>query len=113
MDSQDFIQTRSSSGKSIIDDPSSPYFLHHSDGSGLVLVSQSLNGDNYASWKRAMVIALSVKNKLGFIDGSIEKPDENDSNLLNSWIRSNNMVLSWILNSISKDISASITFSDA
>ena len=31
--------------------------------------------------------------------------------LLNSWIRNNNMVISWILNSMSKEISASIIFS--
>ena len=57
-----------------------------------------------------MMIALSVKNKLGFIDGSINKPRGTDLNLLNSWIRNNHMVISWILNSVSKEISASIIF---
>ncbi|KAK0590603.1 hypothetical protein LWI29_029326 [Acer saccharum] len=41
--------SQSSTGKSAIDEPSSPYFLHHSDSPGLVLVSQSLTRDNYAS----------------------------------------------------------------
>lgn len=59
-----------------------------------------------------MTIALSVKNKIGFIDGSILKPDGDDLDLLNSWIR-NNVVISWILNSISKDICVSIIFSDS
>ncbi|KAK2655209.1 hypothetical protein Ddye_008261 [Dipteronia dyeriana] len=36
---------------------------------------RQLSGDNYASWSRAMSIALSVKNKLGFINGSISKPE--------------------------------------
>ena len=58
-----------------------------------------------------MLIALSVKNKLGFIDGSIKKPEGNDICLLSSWMRNNNMVISWILNSVSKEISASIIFS--
>ena len=98
------------STKSAIDEPLSPYFLHHFDDPGLVLVSQPLTGDNYASWNRAMLIALSIKNKLGFINGSIEKPEANDLNLLNSWIRNNNLVISWILNSVSKEISASIIF---
>lgn len=57
-----------------------------------------------------MTIALSVKNKLGFINGSLLKPDGNDLNLLNSF-RNSNMVISWILNSVSKEISASIVFS--
>ncbi|XP_073036794.1 uncharacterized protein [Primulina eburnea] len=98
---------------SAIDDPLSPYFLHHSDNPGLTLVSQSLTGDNYSSWSRAMKIALSVKNKLGFIDGTIVKPSEAESNLINFWTRNNNIVISWILNSVSKEISASVLFSES
>lgn len=47
-----------------------PFFLHQ-PLIGFLLVSQPLTRDNYVSWSRAMVIALSVKNKLGFIDGTI------------------------------------------
>lgn len=97
------------SGQSAIDDPLSPYFLHHSDNPGLSLVSQPLIGDNYSSCSRSMLIALTVKNKVGFIDGSIMAPDATDS-LFQSWIRNNNVVISWILNSVSKEISASIMF---
>ncbi|KAA8542446.1 hypothetical protein F0562_023418 [Nyssa sinensis] len=57
-----------------------------------------------------MLIALSVKNKLGFVDGSIPEPQGTDNDLINSWIRNNNIVISWILNSVSKEISASIIF---
>ena len=81
-------------GRSTIDDSSSNFFLHHSDSPGLVLVSQPLARDNYASWSKAMLIAFSVKNKLGFMDGTIAKPDSNDGVLLQSWIRNNNMVIS-------------------
>ena len=59
-----------------------------------------------------MVIALSVKNKIRFIDGSISRPDDTDLTLLSLWIRNNNIVISWILNSVSKEISGSILFSD-
>ena len=72
----------SSGSRSAIEDPSNPHFLHHLDNPGLVLVSQPLTGDNYSSWSRVMLIALSVKNKLRFVDGSIIKPDANDSALL-------------------------------
>ncbi|KAL5577040.1 hypothetical protein UlMin_018739 [Ulmus minor] len=104
--------SKNTNGNSAIDDTSNPYFLHHSDSPGLVLVSQPLIGENYASWSHALLIALSVKNKLGFIDGSIPKPQGTNPNL-NSWIRNNNIVISWILNSVSKEISASIIFSDS
>ncbi|KAL5760819.1 hypothetical protein ACOSQ2_019657 [Xanthoceras sorbifolium] len=63
---------RVNSARSAMTEPSNPFYLHHSDSPGLVLVSQQLTSDNYASWSRAMLIALSVKNKLGFIDGVIK-----------------------------------------
>ena len=59
-----------------------------------------------------MTIALSVKNKIGFIDESIKKPSGTNSAILNSWIRKNMMIISWILNSVSKEISASIIFAE-
>ncbi|XP_075507387.1 uncharacterized protein LOC142544212 [Primulina tabacum] len=99
--------------RSVVDDPSSPYCLHHSGNPGLVLVSQPLMSDNFASWSIAMPIALSVKNKLGFVDGSISKPSDFEVNLLNVWVRNNNIVISWLLNSVSKDILASILFADS
>ena len=98
--------------KSAIDEPSNPYFLHHSDIPGLMLVSQPLTGDNYTSWSRAMLIALSVKNNIPFIDGSLLRPGGTDSDLLNSWMRNNNIVISWILNSTSKEISASVIYAE-
>jgi len=30
-----------------IDDSSSPYYIHHGDSPGSILVSQLLNGENY------------------------------------------------------------------
>ena len=62
-----------STGKSAIDDPLNPYFLHHSDNPGVALVSQPLTGENYPSWSRVMLIVLSAKNKVGFVDGSLVK----------------------------------------
>lgn len=89
-----------------------PYYLHHFDNPGQMLVSQILTGDNYASWSRSMTISLSVKNKLEFIDGSLPRPPNTDPVLLRSWTRNNNIVISWILNSISKEISASVIYLD-
>lgn len=39
--------------------------------------------------------------------------DDSDPNLLTLWIHSNNIVILWILNSVSKEIWASILFSDS
>lgn len=87
----------------------SPYYLHHKDNTGLVLVNQLLAEENYISWSRSIMITLFVKNKLGFIDGTITHPS---GDLLLAWIRNNNVVIAWILNSVSKEISSSILFSE-
>ncbi|XP_062088784.1 uncharacterized protein LOC133795348 [Humulus lupulus] len=100
--------------KNPLEDPSNPYFLHHGDNPGNTLVSQPLTGqDNYTSWSRAMLLAISVKNKIGFLDGSISKPSISDPVLHTAWIRNNNMVISWILNSVSKEISSSILYDES
>lgn len=77
-----------------LDDASNSYLLHHSDHPGIQLVSQALTCDYYSSWSRLMKLALSVKNKFGFVHGSIPK----SLVLLTSWERNNNqIIMSWIL----------------
>jgi hypothetical protein len=50
-----------------------------------------------------MMMALVAKNKFEFVDGSIMKPPAVDPSL-HGWVRCNNMLLSWMLNFVSKDI---------
>jgi len=88
-------------------DSSSPYYLHSSDQPGQILVTQPLNGDNYATWSRAITMALEAKNKLGFIDGSLLKPEPNSPNF-SHWIRCNSMVQSWLIHSTIPTIANSI-----
>lgn len=102
--------SEASQGRSTIEGSQSPYYLHHSDTSNLVLVSELLTDENYVTWSRSMILTLSIKNKLGFIDGSIPKPTRD---LLPAWTRNNHIVIAWILNSVSKGISSSIIFSES
>ncbi|GMI80076.1 hypothetical protein HRI_001676900 [Hibiscus trionum] len=90
------------------DDGGNPYYLHQSDNPGMVLVLQPLTNDNYNSWRRSMVMALSAKNKLGFVDGSISAPPLIPAEKFNAWTRANNLVNSWLLNVVSKEIAASL-----
>ncbi|KAF5482367.1 hypothetical protein F2P56_002942 [Juglans regia] len=94
------------------EDSSSPFFLHHGDSPETLLVTQVLNGENYHTWRRSMSMALTAKNKIRFVDGSILKPSAS-SPQFSSWIRCNNMVLSWLLNSLSKEIAASVIYEDS
>lgn len=86
------------------------FFLHSSDNPGIVLVNQTLTESNYSSWRRAMFIALSAKNKFGFVDGSIPMSPVDDP-MRPLW-QCNNIVCSWLLNSISKDLTASVIYSN-
>ena len=93
-------------------DAYSPYFLHSSDYPGATLVSTLLNDDNYLKWQRAMKIALNAKHKLGFVDGSLPKPTFYSVDI-QLWERCNDIVLSWILNSIDRSISDSLLYHDS
>ncbi|XP_070035678.1 uncharacterized protein [Nicotiana tomentosiformis] len=67
------------------------YYLHPSYYSGMNLVSFMFDGRGYGGWRRAVVIAMSAKNKLGFIDGSLVIPAA-DSGLQRAWARCNDML---------------------
>nr|XP_016473998.1 PREDICTED: uncharacterized protein LOC107795808 [Nicotiana tabacum] len=67
-------------------DYSDPYFLSSTDHPGLTIVSQVFDGSRYGAWRRSVLIALSVRNKLGFINGSIKTPDEKSAQFEN-WNR--------------------------
>ncbi|XP_070010707.1 uncharacterized protein [Nicotiana sylvestris] len=76
------------------------------------LVSTDFDRRSYGGWRRVVVIALSANNKLGFIDGTLTIPQV-DSGLQKTWARCNDMVLSWILNSLSKEIGESVLYSQS
>ncbi|XP_015163701.1 uncharacterized protein [Solanum tuberosum] len=88
---------------------SHPYFISHSDSPGMLLVNTPFDGKSFAGWKRGFLIALTAKNKAGFIDGSSPEPTT-DSELHKAWLRANNIVISWLLNSLSREISESVIY---
>ncbi|KAF7126391.1 hypothetical protein RHSIM_Rhsim11G0081200 [Rhododendron simsii] len=87
------------------------YFLHPSDNPGTPLVSSPLTGDNYTSWSRAMIRALSAKNKSGFIDGTLPIPPKTDPTH-DPWRRCDDMVSSWLMNALSKELAGSAIYAD-
>ena len=87
-----------------------PFFLPANENPGLMLTSQPLTGpDNYMSWARSVFLALSSRNKFGFVDGLIAEPDSS-SPLYDSWSKCNTIVLSWLTNSLSLDLKASVMY---
>ncbi|XP_008386434.2 uncharacterized protein [Malus domestica] len=88
--------------------PNHPLYLHHLDQPGAVLVPEPLVEDNYSTWVQSMTMALTVKNILGLVDGTIKKSSEDEHEELQQWNRCNNMVKTWLLGSMSKEISSSV-----
>ncbi|XP_021995273.1 uncharacterized protein LOC110892412 [Helianthus annuus] len=92
-------------------DAGDPLFLHPSDSANLSIVSVKLKGaENYRIWSNAMYLALQVKNKIGFVDGSCSR-SETDEVLGRQWDRCNSIVLTWILNSISEELYLGLVYS--
>ena len=58
-----------------------------------------------------MITTLSAKNKPEFVDGSAPEPAKTDG-VYGSWRRCNNMVVSWIVHSVSISIRQSILWMD-
>ncbi|KAK2974742.1 hypothetical protein RJ640_007169 [Escallonia rubra] len=75
-------------------DPKYTYCLSASDHPGLLFVTNPLkeNGENYFTWRRNMLNALVTKNKAGFVNGRIEKPDVNSRDF-EPWVQCNAMQL--------------------
>ncbi|VFQ80665.1 unnamed protein product [Cuscuta campestris] len=87
----------------------SELYLHPMESPSFVLASQKLNAENFSQWRRSAEIALSARNKLGFVTGSTKAPDPS-SPLYQQWIRCNNLVISWILHSVEAGIASSILY---
>jgi len=96
-------------------EPHSPYYLHPSEGSGVMITAVVFDGKNYDLWEWAVRTVLKAKNKLCFIDGSLTRPtskaDEGFSEA-DAWDMANSMLCSWLLNVIDPKLRMSIAYSD-
>ncbi|XP_010480762.1 PREDICTED: uncharacterized protein LOC104759554 [Camelina sativa] len=87
-----------------------PLYLHSTDHVGLQIVTDCLNtGTEFHSWRRSVRMALNVRNKLGFIDGTITQLSS-DHPLYGSWSRCNDMVSTWLMGLVSKKIVQSLLY---
>ncbi|XP_047257698.1 uncharacterized protein LOC124889765 [Capsicum annuum] len=88
---------------------SDPLYQHPSENAGSTLFPVVFYGTGYRSWRREILRALFVKNKLDFINGKSKRPTE-DSPTFGQWERCDNMVTSWLLNSLSRDLADSLQY---
>lgn len=88
----------------------SPFYLHPSDGPGNLITSVQLRGENYEEWAKHVRNALRTKRKLGFIDGTLVKPEKEDE--IEQWEVVNSMLIAWIMNTIESTLKTSISMVD-
>ncbi|CAM8888862.1 unnamed protein product [Rhodiola kirilowii] len=80
-----------------------PYHFNSNEITGAPIVSEVLLGrENFVSWEKSMEIALSVRSKLEFVEGKRPKPT--DPTLSVKWKRCNDVIMTWMLNSVSKKV---------
>ncbi|XP_019231839.1 PREDICTED: uncharacterized protein LOC109212627 [Nicotiana attenuata] len=91
--------------------PCHPLYVHPSDLLGSSLVTEPFDGSCYGSWRRSILVALFVRNKLDFIHGTSERPLEGYP-LLRQWQRCNDLVVAWLANYITKDIHRTVVYSE-
>ncbi|KAL2924272.1 Retrovirus-related Pol polyprotein from transposon TNT 1-94 [Bienertia sinuspersici] len=89
-----------------------PYYISNSDHSSQSLVTNVFNGSNFSAWSRNIRRALIAKYKLGFITGSLPKPDPSHKDY-DAWLRCDYLVTSWLLSSMSSDISENFVYVDS
>ncbi|XP_057969608.1 uncharacterized protein LOC131158772 [Malania oleifera] len=92
--------------------PTSPYYIGSSYGSGAMLVTHIFDSSNYYSWARSMKRALRIKNKLEFIDGTIYEPFDPNDPLMEHWLRCNDIVITWMRNTMAVDIKSNTTYAE-
>lgn len=84
--------------------------LHNSDHPSLVLVSDQLTmASEFHFWRRSVCMALNVRNKLGFIDGTIPRPPLTQRDY-GVWSRCNDIMATWLINFVSKKIGQCLLF---
>ena len=52
--------------------------LHASDNLRSIIIQVQLRGENYDEWAQAVRISLRARRKWGLVDGTHEKPGENE-----------------------------------
>ncbi|KAM1655781.1 hypothetical protein ACFXTH_007764 [Malus domestica] len=71
-----------------------------------------LNEFNYLPWSRAVLLALGGKGKLGFVNGSMEAPD-NYSSTYDAWLCKDQLVMSLLLNIMEKYVAEIFSYSNS
>lgn len=86
-----------------------PFHLENNDHLGIAIVTAPFTENNFMTSSIAIQILLGAKDKLGFINDTIEKLKEDNAEFF-KWKKANYMVRSWILGSMSKELAETFVY---
>lgn len=89
------------------------YQLSSSDAPRAMIIYKPLDGSNYTAWSRAMKIPLGAKEKLDFVNGKCKPPANVESKEYRLWKKADYMVHSWLLSSISNEMSDNFLYASS
>ncbi|XP_071694914.1 uncharacterized protein [Rutidosis leptorrhynchoides] len=87
-------------------------YMHPSDYPKQMHVNEILTDNNYMDWSQEIMNFLFAKNKVGFVDGSIKKTD-NNSPLYMLWMCCDAMVNGWLTTTMEKEIRTSVKYANS
>lgn len=94
----------------IVIDHNHPLYFHPSDTPGALSFGfQLLGTENYTIWSQAIEVSLLMRNKLGFVDGSITRDTYGDK-YANLWDCCNAILKLWIMHNVSRDLLSEVLF---
>ena len=79
-----------------------PQPVGFSEGGTLPITGHKLTGHNFNQWSHSVMIFVCGKGKEDYLTGTAVQPDES-SPKFRTWKAENNMVMSWLLNSMTNE----------
>lgn len=73
------------------------------DSNLMAITGHKLNGNNYLQWSHSVMMFICGKGKDDYLNGVAAKPNKTDEKF-KVWNAENNMVMSWLINSMTNDI---------
>ena len=73
------------------------------DSSPVLITSHKLNGHNFLQWSQSVMMFICGKGKDDYLTGEAVMPETSDPGF-RKWKTENNMIMSWLINSMNNDI---------
>ncbi|KAF7826940.1 Retrovirus-related Pol polyprotein from transposon RE1 [Senna tora] len=77
--------------------------FQYSDATPVLITGHKLNDQNYLQWRQSVFLFVCSKDKDDYLSGVAKAPSQQDASY-RKWWAENNMVMSWLINSMTNEI---------